>query len=423
MEARGLIFAVVGIALAYILLRQRTISRCLGSNSADEGGADAPLPEPTSISANPEGLKQIRVVAFDAFGTMVKINDQKSPWREIARRSIYRVDARCEPSKVTPRSPTASFHFGMSSGICPAALPIGHDAAVECLAIEAPLSFTCRSMRWFIQLQGAYMAVLIVADLHLDQWLADGRDPLAAVDPDMLANLDALIIAGDLSNKPKVRWPHAIRHLSQYVDPARIHVLPGNHDYYDHTLDGDDRLAAIAASEGANFAQKTELVVGDTRFLCCTLWTDFELGDDAAYAQRAAIRGINDYRYIRMARQGYRHIWPVDTAAVHADHRQWLEGRLAMQFAGRTVVVTHHCPHPDLIGDQQGALAAAYGSDLLGVIARSGPAAWFFGHTHHRHQAREGQTLVRNVSLGYPQEVQVGDEAAILLRGCVSEGA
>ncbi len=36
------------------------------------------------------------------------------------------------------------------------------------------------------------MAVLIIADLHLDQWLEEGRDPLAAVDPDLLANLDAL---------------------------------------------------------------------------------------------------------------------------------------------------------------------------------------------------------------------------------------
>nr|WP_236938122.1 recombinase family protein [Frigidibacter mobilis] len=98
-------------------------------------------------------------------------------------------------------------------------------------------------------------------------------------------------------------------------------------------------------------------------------------------------------------------------------------GSMAMPFAGRTVVVTHHCPHPDLIGDQQGELAAGYGSDLLGLITRFEPEAWFFGHTHHRHEAQEGQTLVRNVSLGYPQEVQDGDESVILLRGRVSEGA
>jgi len=82
-------------------------------------------------------------------------------------------------------------------------------------------------------------------------------------------------------------------------------------------------------------------------------------------------------------------------------------------------VVTHHCPHPGLIGKQQEGLEPVYGSDLLCLIARFEPEAWFFGHTHHRHEAQEVRTLVRNVSLGYPQEVRAGDAdaAEILLRG------
>lgn len=47
------------------------------------------------------------------------------------------------------------------------------------------------------------MAILITADLHLDYWLAERRDPLAAINSDLLAGLDALIIAGDLTDKPK----------------------------------------------------------------------------------------------------------------------------------------------------------------------------------------------------------------------------
>ena len=57
------------------------------------------------------------------------------------------------------------------------------------------------------------MPVLVIADLHLDFWLRVGRDPLAALSSDVLEALDALIIAGDLSNKPKVRWPHMLRHV------------------------------------------------------------------------------------------------------------------------------------------------------------------------------------------------------------------
>ena len=123
--------------------------------------------------------------------------------------------------------------------------------------------------------------VLVVGDLHLDRWLSEGRDPFAALAPDGLRSLDALIIAGDLADKPKVRWRAALAHLSRLVNPARIHVVPGNHDYYHHVLDGDDRLARICAEAGVGFAQKRVVRVGRLRLLCCTLWTDFALGGDA----------------------------------------------------------------------------------------------------------------------------------------------
>lgn len=261
------------------------------------------------------------------------------------------------------------------------------------------------------------MPVLVIADLHLDMWLQAERDPLAMLSPDILASLDALIIAGDLSNKPKTRWPHMIRHLEHYVPPERMYLFPGNHDYYDHVLHGDDRLAAICADAGVAFAQKTAVVIGDTRFLCCTLWTDFALRGDPARAMMAAQHGMNDYRYIRHGAAGFRRIRPTDTVAVHADHRGWLAERLSEPFSGRTVVVTHHCPHPELVGQQHGDLAPVYGSDLLSMIDRFQPDIWLFGHTHWPAEAVVGRTLVRNVSLGYPGQVPPEDEAEILLRG------
>jgi len=264
------------------------------------------------------------------------------------------------------------------------------------------------------------MTTLIVADLHLDFWLRAGRDPLAALAPEDWAGLEALIIAGDLSNKPKVRWKHAIRHLSRYIDPGRLYIVPGNHDYYDHVLDGDDRLAAIAAEEGAKLAQKSAVVVGATRFLCCTLWTDFELHGQPAHAQDLARAQMNDYRYIRHAGVGYSKIRPVETAMIHCEHRAWLESQLAQPFAGRTVVVTHHAPHPDMIGAQRADMDPVYGSNLIGVIDRFQPDGWIFGHTHHRVEGREGRTVIRNVSLGYPQQVPPCEEAAILMRGSIA---
>ncbi len=265
------------------------------------------------------------------------------------------------------------------------------------------------------------MPILVIADLHLDMWLHAGRDPLIALSPNLLSALDGLIIAGDLANKPKVRWPHMIRHLVQYVSAERIHVLPGNHDFYDFILDGEDRLAEICAAEGANFAQKSSIIIGDTRVLCCTLWTDFALHGDPVRAMMVAQRDMNDYRYIRSAGAGFKRIRPSDTSFLHADHQTWLEGQLSTPFPGRTVVVTHHCPHPDLIGERRGDLDAAYGSNLLPMIERFQPDLWLFGHTHWRVEAIVGRTLVKNVSLAYPGQVPVEEEEGILLRGLLTE--
>lgn len=266
------------------------------------------------------------------------------------------------------------------------------------------------------------MKALVVGDIHFDRWAEAGRDPFAFLRPEDWANLDALIVAGDLTNKPRVRWKYALRYLARHIDPGRIHIIPGNHDYYDFQIDRDDRLAEIAAGEGANLAQKAEVTVADTRFLCCTLWTDFALRGDVPGSQAIARERMNDYRYIRNAKAGYRKIRPYETVQIHQEHRAWLEDRLSRPYPGQTVVITHHCPHPDLISAAPTELDPVYGSDLAAMIDRFQPDAWVFGHTHHRVEAREGGTLIKNVSLGYPDEVTPESERAVLTRGLLHLG-
>jgi len=128
---------------------------------------------------------------------------------------------------------------------------------------------------------------------------------------------------------------------------------------------------------------------------------------------------MNDYRYIRKAGAGYRRIRPYETAAIHQDHRSWLENRLSIPHAGPTIVVTHHCPHPGLISKTPGDLDPVYGSDLTDLIQRHQPDAWLFGHTHFQAETVIGRTLLRNVSLGYPNQVRPEDEAQILRRGLI----
>lgn len=261
------------------------------------------------------------------------------------------------------------------------------------------------------------MRVLVVGDLHLDSWDHAKRDPFSAALP-VIATIDAMIIAGDLTNNPDRNWSGALARIGKLIPPAKIFVLPGNHDYYGANLKYDKNLRLIAERHGVNFIQKSSFVLGGVRFLGCTLWSDFHLHGETEVSMTVAGRAMNDYVQIRRSAIDSRPITPVDTLEVHRDHLDWLKGELAVPFAGRTVVVTHHCPSPTAIGADN-RLAPAFCSDLSGLIIERNPDLWLFGHTHRRLSSRVGNTPVVNTSLGYAREVPDSQIPDCLLRGLI----
>ncbi len=269
--------------------------------------------------------------------------------------------------------------------------------------------------------------VALIGDFHYDSHVRAGLDPIEAGGLAGLpwTRLDALIITGDLANSPYGNWGPALRQLSRWIDPSRIYLLPGNHDYYNFGIDGDGDLRRLAAAEGVHFLQKTELVHGASRFLCVTLWTDFDLLGDPETAMREAERRMRDYGQISMPdpkqatllpefQESRRRVslTPEVVLQLHHNHRHWLEGRLATPFDGRTVVVTHHCPHPAATGPVD-SLTPAFCSNLEDLILQFQPSNWFFGHTHRRLTAIVGQTKVINTSIGYAWESRLTGETPL----------
>ncbi|HHX89377.1 MAG TPA: metallophosphoesterase [Paracoccus sp.] len=224
--------------------------------------------------------------------------------------------------------------------------------------------------------------IVILGDPHHDKFCMANMDPFEGLEALNWGGIDALIIAGDFADAPQINWRPALDWLRRYVQRGKIFIIPGNHDYYAHALGADDDLRALAASRGARLVQKQELHYGDIRLPCCTLWTDFALLGDPEAAMLVAVTSMLDYdriSRIKPMRSGnHIPISPEDTLTLHFDHRTWLEAALAApHFAGptgRTVVVTHHGPHP-LVAGPVDPLSPCFHSDLGVLIDRHQPEA------------------------------------------------
>lgn len=80
------------------------------------------------------------------------------------------------------------------------------------------------------------MKILCLADLHDDFSAEAGRDPFAGCE-DLLKGVEALVLAGDLANKPQVRWKQALARLRARFGDIPVFAFPGIHDFYNWHID------------------------------------------------------------------------------------------------------------------------------------------------------------------------------------------
>lgn len=242
------------------------------------------------------------------------------------------------------------------------------------------------------------MRLLILSDLHHEAW---GKHA-PAIDP-ITTGADAVILAGDINAGARaVAWADAM------FPGLPVLYVHGNHEGYGHNLDEVQNhiTAACTATGHVHFLNCAEHRIGNVRFLGATLWTDFDLFGDERKREAIALiaNSMNDYRRIRMARTGYRRIQPADTLNWHRAQRAWLEQRLAIPFAGRTVVITHMAPSRQSIDDRYSddLISAAYASRLDALVAQAD--LWIHGHTHISLDYRIGNCRVVCNPCGYMKD-------------------
>ena len=231
------------------------------------------------------------------------------------------------------------------------------------------------------------MRIRVYSDIHLE------RAPFAPPDHDA----DLVVLAGDIANGAAgIEWAHAT-----FTRP--VLYLAGNHEYYDGEFESVQSAMRAAAGGAVELLDCTRTVVGDVRFLGCTLWTDYSLapqGERTAVIEDARKKNP-DYQKIRV---GERAMAPEDAIALCSRHRSWLSAELARPFSGKTVVITHFAPHPRSIAPEYANHRAnpAFVVDLGEEMGA--PQLWIHGHTHTYFDYQVRGTRVVCNPRGYPGE-------------------
>ncbi|MEG9528092.1 MAG: metallophosphoesterase [Hyphomicrobiales bacterium] len=242
--------------------------------------------------------------------------------------------------------------------------------------------------------------IWILSDLH------DDAAPFAWPTP---PEHDVLVVAGDACE----RLPRALAWLRETAPTtAPIVYVPGNHDAWRTRWPRDLGPAHEQAQAlGIHLLAEGEAVeICGTRFIGATLWTDFAINPRlTALARSDYDQGLmrDRQRITTTLWGGYSRWLSRDVIASHRTHRSAIADQLAAPFAGPTVVVTHHAPHPHSLrgGGWSEPLDGAYASDLGDLLARpDAPALWIHGHVHESSDYRAEGTRILCNPRGYATE-------------------
>lgn len=239
------------------------------------------------------------------------------------------------------------------------------------------------------------MKIALHSDLHMEF-----GEEFFTPEPSAYEEADVIVLAGDVhfaSESP--RW--ILENFSPMGKP--IVYVAGNHEYYNgHWHKSLAYLRETCPSvPNLHFLENRSVTFQGVRFLGCTLWTDYNLRGTPESSKREAESGLNDFIKIGNDKYG---LGTLSVEERHIESREWLDSQLTDRSCP-TVVVTHHAPHSDSVGNfyVSEELRPAYASDLSGIIYRHAPRIWLHGHIHDPASHTVGKTHIISNPADYPQ--------------------
>ncbi len=234
------------------------------------------------------------------------------------------------------------------------------------------------------------MKIHILSDLHNE--FSQFKPPQT--------DADVVVLAGDIDGGIEgVRWAK-----QTFLKP--VVYVAGNHEFYRGEMRGDiQHLRDFTNNSHVHFLERNVAELCGVRFIGTTLWTDFKLDSYGKKGMNRAMENaqlhMNDFSLIQLDKKRFQ---PRDAVEIFRQSSQFIADALAVPFAGKTVVVTHHGPSPKSVHPRYASnpLNAAFCSDLEYLMQRDkAPALWIHGHTHDSFDYQVGTTRVVANPRGY----------------------
>lgn len=220
------------------------------------------------------------------------------------------------------------------------------------------------------------MKINIISDLHINK---------APYEQNFISS-DLLIIAGDTCPLHDEEILHSF--LQTIPKSQRTLYLLGNHEFlFTPANTVIPRLREIMKSyPHIQVVDNETITIGNVRFLCSTLWSDF-LGNGEIHYQTNkqlitnTFLSNNTFFHNKYGEKKLVTVDDVENKAIKA--KQYLENELNTPFSGKTVVVTHFAPFKKSEEVKfAGSITSAFWVNSLEHLQKYQPHFWLHGHIH-----------------------------------------
>lgn len=259
------------------------------------------------------------------------------------------------------------------------------------------------------------MNIQLLSDLHLETH--------PHFTPEVAPSADVLILAGDIGSYQsgsmllgQQEQDFGLARFSPRKDlgawPVPVLFVPGNHEYDGMPFEeAHEKLQATCKRLGIIFLHQRVEIIGNVRFIGCTLWSDFEALVPTSgpltqqlKAREKAERAANFYlKKTGTTFQGAPYLSDAVRAQAQSD-QAWLTNAMSEPFDGPTVVITHFAPSLLSADPRYGLTPGTAG--FCNALDHLLPQAtlWLHGHLHcAQDYLSQGCRVVAN-PLGYARK-------------------